>query len=235
MAKIKKIVDEAYDYLLSKITSKEWPEGTRLPSEYQIAEELGISRVTVRTAIKKLCALGLLESRPGNGTFVIGFDMSNYFEELIQLDIVKDMKDILLFRNFMEIGSIRMSFSLEDFDDKIAHLRSLYAQMEEALRENDLDAFASIDRKFHTYIVSMSGNKFILMVYKSLYKTLMDTMDMAAWNMYDPKNISVLLDPHSMIIDAMENRDIEGCFQAKFVHIDVATKTGKESISPVRR
>ena len=81
-----------------------------------------------------------------------------------------------------------------------------------------------------SFIVSMSGNKFILMVYKSLYKTLMDTMDMAAWNMYDPKNISVLLDPHRMIIDAMENRDIEGCFQAKFVHIDVATKTGKDSI-----
>lgn len=225
MAKIKRIVDEAYDYLLNKITSKEWPVGTKIPSEYQIAEELGISRVTVRTAIKKLCSLGLLESRPGNGTFVIGFDMSSYFEELIQLDVVKDMKDILLFRNYMEIGSIRTSFDLDDFDSKIAHLKELYQKMEEALKSNNLDDFAVIDNKFHTYIVSLSGNKFILMVYQALYKTFLDNMNLAAWNMYNPSDITVLLDPHKKIIEAMERRDIEGCYKAKFIHIDVATKS----------
>ena len=61
------LVDEAYNQLLQMIASGEWVEGSKLPSESQLCETLGVSRNTVRVALSKLNALGLIESRQGFG------------------------------------------------------------------------------------------------------------------------------------------------------------------------
>ena len=54
------LVNEVYNQLLQMLATGEYPEGSKLPSETQLCEALGVSRNTVRTAISKLIALGLV-------------------------------------------------------------------------------------------------------------------------------------------------------------------------------
>lgn len=54
----------------TRISSGQWPPGSRLPSEPALAEEFDVSRATVRSALRSLAAAGVVRTRHGNGTFV---------------------------------------------------------------------------------------------------------------------------------------------------------------------
>jgi DNA-binding FadR family transcriptional regulator len=58
------------EQIVNKIRSGEYPQGSRLPPERAIAEQMGVGRPSVREAISALQIAGLLESRPGDGTYV---------------------------------------------------------------------------------------------------------------------------------------------------------------------
>lgn len=64
------LIQQVREGLRGKIAAGAWPSGYRIPSERELAEMLGISRLTVRLAINDLVAAGLLQRRPGKGTFV---------------------------------------------------------------------------------------------------------------------------------------------------------------------
>lgn len=60
------------DDLRQRLVAGEWPAGTRLPGEHQLAEGYGVSRATVRTALRALESQGLTYTRHGSGTFATG-------------------------------------------------------------------------------------------------------------------------------------------------------------------
>ncbi len=70
------VVDVAVNYIMDKVSSKKWKPGTKIPTEFELMETLNVSRNSVREAIKVLEALGLLEIRRADGTYVV-----NYFSE----------------------------------------------------------------------------------------------------------------------------------------------------------
>ena len=64
------VSDELYDQLYLLIAEGEWKVGDKLPSENAISREYNTSRVSVRTALHKLQALGYIVTKPGKGSFV---------------------------------------------------------------------------------------------------------------------------------------------------------------------
>ncbi len=68
--KTKKIYEEVVDQLKMMLTAGELKPGDKLPSERDMAESLGVSRASVREALTTLEAIGILEIKPGEGTFV---------------------------------------------------------------------------------------------------------------------------------------------------------------------
>lgn len=74
--------------LRSSIAAEEYPRGTRLPTEFELAKSLGVSRSTVRTALKELSVLGLVHTEHGVGTFVV--DPPAVSAGLEQLDSITD-------------------------------------------------------------------------------------------------------------------------------------------------
>ena len=60
-----------YELFLKKIVGNEWEVGKRIPGEVSLAEELGVSRNTVRDALQKLVMIGLIEKRHGSGNFLV--------------------------------------------------------------------------------------------------------------------------------------------------------------------
>jgi len=66
----KSVVKQVDEILLERIREGAYPAGTRMPSESELSEELGVSRATVRTVLAKLAATGLILRKQGNGTYV---------------------------------------------------------------------------------------------------------------------------------------------------------------------
>lgn len=94
------LVDEAYNQLLQMIASGEWVEGSKLPSESQLCETLGVSRNTVRVALSKLNALGLIESRQGFGYSVRNLNIGIYLNSMLPTMLLhsRDLESITEFR-----------------------------------------------------------------------------------------------------------------------------------------
>lgn len=88
----------------SKIRQGEWNEGDRIPSEKDLCNQFGVSRITVRQAIRLATNSGILETHPGKGTFVIktrsgkGIIENISFSELIRR-LGKEPKSRILGRN----------------------------------------------------------------------------------------------------------------------------------------
>src|SRR3954452_8103932 len=65
------LADETIAHLRAQITSGTWPVGSRIPTEPELVERLGVARNTVREAIRALAHNGLLDIRQGSGTYVV--------------------------------------------------------------------------------------------------------------------------------------------------------------------
>src|SRR6056297_2353173 len=113
MAELKKInkqsiQEEVFEQLKQNIISGDWLPETRLPSEDQLAKKLSVSRITIRSALHRLSALGLVESRHGEGTFVRKYSTDSYMDSLINLIVLdkKDINELLEMRRVLEVGIV---------------------------------------------------------------------------------------------------------------------------------
>lgn len=117
------------DALLASIREKEFPVGSKLPSERKLAERFGVSRPVVREALGILSTLDVIEIQMGRGAFVINGDVGTeaspeYFGLL----------DIVDARETIEAGALRLAVQRAKEPEKIA-VRSALMQLEASVRE----------------------------------------------------------------------------------------------------
>ncbi len=166
-SKIKRISasDQVFEALQSQISSGAWKVGDRLPSEGELAELYGVNRLTVRVALQKLNALGIVETRSGSGTHVIEFDFENYLRMASKFYGQSDMmKNVTEFRNHMEIECARLACERAT-DDELAELERLALNHRRVWMETDgvehdewCRRVADADMAFHEQVVRMSHN-----------------------------------------------------------------------------
>ena len=99
------LVDQVCEFLQDSIRNGDYAVGDKLPSENDLAEEFGTSRLTVRLAIQKLNAMELLETKVGEGTYVKAFSYEKYINNVSEIifspEMMRDIKD---FRMYVEKG-----------------------------------------------------------------------------------------------------------------------------------
>jgi GntR family transcriptional regulator, transcriptional repressor for pyruvate dehydrogenase complex len=201
---MQRISDIVFKNIEEKILSGEWKPGTKIMSEPQLAKELNVSRVSVREAIEKMVALDILKKVHGGGTYVNDITPSTYFNSLIPMILLtKDnYLEILEFRLLMEVESTRLC-TLKCDNSLIEELQQCYTNMIEY--KDDIDKFTIEDLRFHTLIVSGSGNSLLIKVYNILMHLLE----------YHHKTLFKNLGPyggiadHLNILDSIKSRDSE--------------------------
>src|SRR5882757_6627996 len=127
--------------------------GARLPSERELMAQFGVSRATVREALRVLEAGGLIRSRrtdPGGGAEVLPFSTESLYKALTSLVAV------VQFRMVIEGNVAGLSAQLRS-DDQLAAIEAQLAAMRTAL-EKDYDAFAAADVAFHNAVNDSIGN-----------------------------------------------------------------------------
>ena len=154
------------DYLLGMISAKEVSAGGRLPSEREIAAELGVSRNSVREAIRMLDNMGVIECRQGSGNFLAA-NINRSFRKALDIMFLMhetDMADICRFRRSIEKSVFDMAYERRENSPYLARMGEIAAGFESANPERQ----SSLDKGFHYMLVKMAENRFL--------ETLMDSI-----------------------------------------------------------
>lgn len=211
------LTDQIFDHIKDRILSGEWKAGDKIPSEFELAESLGVSRISLRMAIQKLNVLGLTETLVGDGTYVRDFSMRSYFSELYDSRILsKNYNVINDFRMILQIGSIRLGFEKPSIEESAAELEGIYRAMEAAAKDEDLELFNELDSRFHQCVCGMSDNELMCMLYDAIEHTLREVTAKNVENSVKSSgSYENVLAFHRTILEGVKSRDIEKCIEAE--------------------
>ena len=180
--------------------------GDALPPEGRLAQELGISRTSVREAVKALELLGILEARPGVGLFVRSFSFDPIVDNLgYSLTFDKHrLAELLAVRKQLEAGFVE-EVAARATPAQLRVLRSVVDRMGERVAlETQTTDFQEEDRFFHRTLYGGLGNELLLKlldVFWTVYRRLRDQAHVEA---VDPVRT---WEDHRRIVEALERRD----------------------------
>ncbi|MBR1879025.1 MAG: FadR family transcriptional regulator [Paludibacteraceae bacterium] len=142
-----------------KLQSGELKPGMRLPAERKMAEEYGVSRTYVRTALKALESYGIVETKPQSGTFIVGLDISaidGLFADILRLDAF-DFASLAEMRAILEVNAARLSAERRSEED-LEKIHTALVNYEAAFERGDQQQIYTTDFEFHRCIAAASGN-----------------------------------------------------------------------------
>lgn len=156
------VTDAAIEKIKAMILSGELRPGDRLPVEKTLAQQLGLSRNSLREAIRALTLLRVLETRQGAGTFVTNLAPGLVLEAV---SFIVNFHDPHTAIHFLEVRRVldaeaAARASTRMGPDDIAELRELNEKMRRIGEEapNDAERLVEVDRQFHARISAASGN-----------------------------------------------------------------------------
>ncbi|HEX2926884.1 MAG TPA: FadR/GntR family transcriptional regulator [Ruminiclostridium sp.] len=158
------ISEQVFEQLKEQIFNNEWRSGEKIPSENDLAVSLGVSRVTVRHALQKLTALGLIETRFGEGSFIREAAPGISMNPLIPIAYLNEnsLQEILEYRRVLE-GNVAELATKKASAEDIAKLEEAYRSMEQV--KDDLELFSKADLNFHLLLAQMTKNSLIIQTF----------------------------------------------------------------------
>ena len=211
----RRLSDDIVERLESMILEGTLPPGERLPAERALAEEFGVSRPSLREAIQKLAARGLLISRHGGGTFVADTLGSSFRDPLLALleKHPEAQRDLMEFRHTLE-GSCAYYAALratepdrERLTAAFDRLAECYAREGKVVRADE----GAADAHFHLAIAEASHNVVFLHTIRSLFELLKRNVATNIGGMY-PQGSEVrgmLMQQHGDLYRAIMERRAE--------------------------
>ncbi len=160
--KIKKVSasEQVCEAIQDQISAGVWKVGDKLPSESDLAAKFGVNRLTVRMALQKLNALGIVETRTGSGTFVIEFDFESYLKTASRFyEQSGMMQNVQEFRIHIEIECARLAIEratpedLEELERLALRHREAWSETEGLTHEEWCKRVAAADLAFHEHVL----------------------------------------------------------------------------------
>ncbi|WP_329130498.1 FadR family transcriptional regulator [Streptomyces sp. NBC_01476] len=165
------LADQVIARLRAEIASGAWPVGSRIPTEPELVERLGVARNTVREAVRALAHNGLLDIRQGSGTYVLA--TSELAGVMGQRFAGADPLHVAELRGSLEATAAALAAERRDEAD-LRHLDALLERREEAWRSGDAEAFVEADATLHLAVVATSHNEVLAALYADLGQVLRD-------------------------------------------------------------
>ncbi|WP_028654786.1 FadR/GntR family transcriptional regulator [Nocardioides sp. J54] len=209
------LVDQAIDGMRRLLASGEWSVGTRIPPEPALAATLGVSRNTVREAVKALAHVGVLEVRRGDGTYVAA---TTEVQALMRRQVERvDALHLLEVRQAIEVRAAALAAQRRT-DDDLAALDRLAARRLAALDAGDGQGFVDADVAFHVAVVTAAHNPLLSELYGGLVETLRASID-------DPtRGYPAMLPEHDAVLEAVRRGDAGAAARASAELLDHVTR-----------
>lgn len=203
------------------IVSGQLSDGDRLPSEPELAEQFGVSRSTIREALRSLVAAGLIEKIPGatGGSFVRELDAARFGQQLAETMslLVKvgsaARHELTQVREMLEVPSCRLAAEHRT-DDDVGRLHEIVEKQKQR-RVDDADV-PGLDMDFHGAIAAASGNKILHAFVHALHSVTQPVQQVHLSAAAGKKTVRQHLD----VVEAIEHRDPDAAEQAIRRHLE---------------
>ena len=197
--------EEALEQILQVVRLGLVPGGERLPAERDLAERLGISRVTLREVLKVLQDQGLVESRRGRygGTFVLPRTDVGGVDELRRRIAEVDIEDVLRFREVLEVGAAGLCAAHGLTGEQADRLREALARTEDA----PLADYRRRDTLLHLTLAELCGSPSLTARYAAVRATVNDLLDCIPLLV---RNLEHSQRQHTALVEAVLDGDADG-------------------------
>ena len=154
------VVDQIFNKMMEMIVSEKWKVGEKIPSENEMKEQFNVSRNSIRQAIHRMSALGLLESKQGEGTYVKKINLSFYMNILIPTVVlgIDDALTVFYLQRAIQVESAQQVCENRT-DEQAEQLLEYVAQMKKGYKENDKEGYLKADINYHSLFSAMTGNQ----------------------------------------------------------------------------
>lgn len=196
-------------YIKEQLMTKKLRPGDKVPTEQQLMFELGVSRSSVREAMNRLSAIGVIEIRRGIGTF-ISTTADNFIFNPILFSVIlngNDAKNLMELRVMMELGIIELAV-LNATENQVNKVAECFKQMEELVEGNEtqVDDITDCDLRFHMALAEATGNILV----KDIYGLVMEFYRSSIRTTYVKERTGRnALKIHRNILEALQLRDVE--------------------------
>ena len=217
--KPKKTYEEIADQIIQRVKNGELAPGDSLESVDKTAKYYGVSNSTVREALSGLRAMGLVETRQGEGTFITHFNASAFtLPVTTALAMQKeDIKELLAVRSMLEIGTASLAAEYHQEED-IVKLEHSLQLMKDAEGEGKLGEQA--DLEFHLDIANATHNKILINLTSSVSDITLEAMrETRRVILYSEESTPKLYDQHLRILEAIKSRDAKLAEKAMRDHL----------------
>lgn len=195
--------------------------GEALPPEAALAQQLGISRPSLREGMKALESVGVLQARHGEGVFVAGFSFDAIVDNLPYSMLADDLQllHLLEVRTALEVGMVPRIVGLIPPED-VARLRGLAQRMLQRAQAGE--SFAEEDRDFHATLFACLGNPFLdrlVDLFWKVFHRMADTLPQIG-----PSSRLQTAREHLAIVDNLASGNARALQQAHERHFDEIRK-----------
>ncbi len=206
--------------LIEKILSGHIQPGSMLPSEADLAEEAGVSRLTIREAIKILRAQRVVEVQHGRGTLVNAIARWSPLDATLlaaksqhTMGAAAMARKLLEARRLVEVGVAELAAARRTESDLDA-LAGANERMKEA--GDDVDMITKADLAFHQALMAAAGNAFIASLFDPLEELLYEARRQTKVH---PEICAHAIAAHARILKAVRDKDPEGARWAMHDHL----------------
>lgn len=212
-----RLADQLYGQILEQIISGSLKEGDKLPSEHQICQTSQVSRPTVREALMRLDADGLVTTRQGSGTFVQKRP-SVVLTSLVEISDVAGLLRCLEVRIALE-GQAAMLAALRRTPAQMINISNTLAALRAAFLSGSVPAQTDFD--FHLAVAAASGNAMFAELLQSLHESIRRAMSLALGitRAGSKDRARRVVEEHAAIADAIACGDGEGAGLAMRYHL----------------
>ncbi|MDX9916224.1 MAG: GntR family transcriptional regulator [Sphaerochaeta sp.] len=198
------IKDQVYNIIKENILAERYKPGERV-SEIVLANELGVSRSPVRSAINELVGEGLLEAKPHHYVRV---------RKLTEKEII----DVYEMRLLVEQYAIRKA--VETLDDKMRHqLKKFANDFRTCCTYDHLTKYVELDTRFHQYLIDLTGNQLVIDTFARI-GAMITSFRIISLKSLERFNESIV--EHTGIIEGICDGDAERAIEACRVHLTLA-------------
>ncbi|MFE4591684.1 FadR/GntR family transcriptional regulator [Streptomyces laurentii] len=207
--------EEALEQILQVVRLGLVPGGERLPAERELADRMGISRVTLREVLKVLQEQGLVESRRGRygGTFVLPRPRTADEAELRRRIASVDIEDTLRFREVLEVGAAELCAGRGLTEEGARRLRAALA----ATHDAPLDAYRRQDTLLHLTLAELAGSPSLTARYAAVRASVNELLDCIPLLV---RNLEHSQRQHTAVVEAILAGDADGARAAMREHCD---------------
>lgn len=208
----KSVVENIIDKIISAIIAGELAPGDQLPTEIELCRDLGVGRNSVREAIKKLEAYGVVYIKRAEGTFVSETCSQKMLDPMLYGLILqkKSWGDLIGLRSVIDIGTLHVVMSRELDEEDREEFHRILEEMEKSLKKESpsVDEIIDVDMRFHMAIARATKNEPVVNITEYITRITLPSRNATVRRILEtPGETENFLELHRQMVEIIEKKD----------------------------